>query len=470
LIAGAGNAGEMVVKEILTSGRTSLEPVGFVDDSPHKQGIVIHGTRVLGKLENIPELVKTYRIREVIIAMPTATGETIRLVVRLCEQAGVPSRSVPGIYELLDGRISIRRFRKVEIEDLLRRAPVRMNSDKVKEMVAGKRILVTGAGGSIGTELCMQIARSLPAKLIALGHGENSLFHLGGLLSKLRSTVDESGYPTYKMVVADIRDQQRLTTIFTDYRPQIVFHAAAHKHVALMEENIEDAVTNNILGTSNLLKTASCHGVERFVLISTDKAVAPTSVMGATKRVAELLVQAAGRKTGLPYVVVRFGNVLGSRGSVVPIFQRQIEEGGPVTVTHPEAERYFMTIPEAVLLVLQAAAIGKGGEILVLDMGERIKILDLAQDMIELSGLRTGKDICIEFTGLNPGEKLIEELFSREEHPNPTEQEKILLINNNKGSDSSRLDEDVDYLISLVRDGQREAAKIQLMGMGGNPN
>jgi len=468
LIAGAGNAGEMVVREILTSGRTTLEPVGFVDDSTSKQGIVIHGIRVLGKLANIPELVKKYRIREVIIAMPTAAGQTIRQLVQLCEQAGVPSRSVPGIYELLDGRIKISRFREVRIEDLLRRDPVRMESDKVMEMVAGKRILVTGAGGSIGTELCMQIAHSQPAQLFALGHGENSLFHLNEQLSKLGSSVNGSGNRTYRMIVADIRDPQRLETIFTNLNPQIVFHAAAHKHVRLMEENIEDAVTNNVLGTSNILKTSRSHGVERFVLISTDKAVAPASVMGATKRVAELLVQAAGVETGLPYVVVRFGNVLGSRGSVVPIFQRQIEEGGPVTVTHPEAERYFMTIPEAVLLVLQAAAIGKGGEILVLDMGERVRVLDLAQDMIKLSGLRLGQDIQIKYTGLNPGEKLIEELYSHDEQPTPTEQEKILIINNNKGTDFHRLHQDVEHLVALAEKGESEEARSKLMFMVGS--
>ncbi len=468
LIAGAGSAGEMVVREILTSGRTSLEPVGFVDDSTSKQGMVIHGTRVIGKLANIPELVKTYRIQEVIIAIPTASGETIRKLVHLCEQAGVPSRSVPGIYELLDGRISISRFRKVEIEDLLRRDPIRIDPVSVTEMISGKRILVTGAGGSIGTELCMQIARCKPAQLIALGHGENSLFHLRVQLSKLKSSLDGSGNPTYRMIVADIRDPQRLDAIFSNLAPQIVFHAAAHKHVRLMEENIEDAVTNNVLGTSNILDISRSHGVERFVLISTDKAVAPTCVMGATKRVAELLVQAAGLETGLPYVVVRFGNVLGSRGSVVPIFQRQIEEGGPVTVTHPEAERYFMTIPEAVLLVLQAAALGKGGELLVLDMGERVRVLDLAQDMIKLSGLRLGQDIHIKYTGLNPGEKLIEELFSQDEQPTPTEQEKILIINNNKASDFSRLHQDVDHLISLAKKGKSEEARSKLMSMVGS--
>lgn len=465
LIAGAGDAGEMVVREMRTSHMVSLEPVGFVDDNPFKQGVVIHGVRVLGNLAKIPELVEKHQVQEVIIAMPAAPGDTIRQIVRLCEQAGVPSRSVPGIFELLEGRVSISRFREVRIEDLLRREPVRVDSWKVVEMIAGKRVLVTGAGGSIGTELCLQIARSRPAQLIALGHGENSLFQLNGQLSKLPAGVNGSGNPIYRMVVADVRDRQRLDTLFTSFAPQIVFHAAAHKHVHLMEENIQDAVTNNVYGTSNLLQLSRSHGVERFVLISTDKAVEPACVMGATKRVAEQLVQAAGFETGLPYVVVRFGNVLGSRGSVVPIFQRQIEEGGPVTVTHPEAERYFMTIPEAVLLVLQAAAIGNGGEILVLDMGERVRVLDLAQDMIELSGLRLGQDIDITYTGLIPGEKLIESLFSEDEHPGPTEQDKILVLHNNKVADIERLHQEVAQLIALAREGDAEATRLKLQTM-----
>lgn len=468
LIAGAGDAGEMVIREIRTSEKISLEPVGYVDDDPNKQGISIHGIRVLGKLANIPELAKVYRIQEVIIAMPAASGDAIRRIVRLCEQAGVPSRSVPGIYELLDGRISISRIREVRIEDLLRREPVHADSPKVVEMIAGKRVLVTGAGGSIGTELCLQIARSQPRQLIALGHGENSLFQLDRQLSTLRTGVNGSGNRIYRIIVADIRDRQRLEPLFTSFAPQIVFHAAAHKHLHLMEENIEDAVTNNVLGTSNLLELSRSHGVERFVLISTDKAVDPSSVMGATKRVAEQLVQATGFETGLPYVVVRFGNVLGSRGSVVPIFQQQIDEGGPVTVTHPEAERYFMTIPEAVLLVLQAAAVGNGGEVLVLDMGERVRVLDLAKDMIELSGLTLGQDIDITYTGLQPGEKIIEALFSEDEHPKPTEQEKILVIQKNKAVDFNRLHQDVDHLIDLAHNGNSEAIRAKLLEIVGS--
>ena len=465
LIVGAGDAGEMVVREIRTSRMISIEPIGFVDDNPYKQRVVIHGLRVLGMLIDIPELVKEYQIQEVIIAMPTAPGNTIRQIVRLCDQAGIPSRSVPGIYELLDGRVSISRLREVRIEDLLRREPVSLDSDKVVEMIAGKRVLVTGAGGSIGTELCLQIARSKPAQLIALGHGENSLFLLNGQLSKLQSSINGSGNPIYRMVVADIRDDQRLNNIFTSYAPQIVFHAAAHKHVHLMEENIEDAVTNNVLGTRNLLQISRSHGVERFVHISTDKAVEPACVMGATKHVAEKLVQATGVETSLPYVVVRFGNVLGSRGSVVPIFQHQIEEGGPLTVSHPEAERYFMTIPEAVFLVLQAAAIGCGGEILVLDMGERVKVLDLAQDMIDLSGLKLGKDIDIKYIGLRPGEKIIEALFSEYEYPKSTGHEKILVINNDKIIDIAKLRDDADQLIDLAHNGKSEAIKEKLLSM-----
>ena len=465
LIAGAGDAGGMVVRELRTNRVASLEPVGFVDDDPSKYGVVIHGVYMLGKLANIPELVEEYRVQEVIIAMPTAPGETIRQIIHLCEQAGVPSRSVPGIYELLDGRVTINRLRDVRIEDLLRREPVRVDSGKVAEMIAGKRVLVTGAGGSIGTELCLQIARSRPAQLIALGHGENSLFQLTGQLSKLRAGISGSANTKDKIVVADVRDRQRLNALFTRFAPQIVFHAAAHKHVHLMEENIEDAVTNNVLGTSNLLELSKSHAVERFVLISTDKAVEPTCVMGTTKSVAEQLVQAAGYESGLPYVVVRFGNVLGSRGSVVPIFQQQIEDGGPVTVSHPDVERYFMTIPEAVLLVLQAAAIGNGGEIMVLDMGNRVGILDLAQDMIELSGLKLGQDINITYTGLRPGEKMIETLFSENEHLVPTAQENISVVHNKKATDFNGLHQDVDQLIALAREGNSDATRAKLLSL-----
>ena len=309
-----------------TSPHVSLDPIGFVDDNPHKQGAVIYGVRVLGPLAKIPELVKEYHIQEVIIAMPTAPGTIIREIVRSCDQAGVPSKSVPGMFELLSGQVSISRIRNLEIEDLLRRDPVKGDMARVKQMIAGKRVLVTGAGGSIGAELCLQIARCDPAQMIALGHGENSLFSLSYKISKARTEAEGDSPFDLRVVVADIRDKHRLESVFSHYQPQIVFHAAAHKHVPLMEDNVEDAVSNNVLGTRNLVELAMQHNVDRFVLISTDKAVRPINVMGATKRIAELIVQEAGLETGRPYMSVRFGNVLGSRGSVVPLFSQQIAD------------------------------------------------------------------------------------------------------------------------------------------------
>jgi FlaA1/EpsC-like NDP-sugar epimerase len=361
----------------------------------------------------------------------------------LCQEANIPVKTVPGIFELLDGSVTVNQLRPVDIADLLRREPVETDKTQVAELLRGKRVLVTGAGGSIGSELCRQIAHCEPARLILLGHGENSLFQISNELCH--------GYPRLLLqtIVADIRDGERLTTIFEREQPQVVFHAAAHKHVPMMEANIEDAVTNNVLGTRNVLDVAAQTGVTHFVLISTDKAVNPTSVMGSTKRVGELLVQQAAVKTGRSFVAVRFGNVLGSRGSVVPLFKEQIARGGPVTVTHPEIRRYFMTIPEAVQLVVQAAALGKGGEIFVLDMGEPVKIVDMARELIHLSGLEEGKDIDIEFTGLRPGEKLFEELFLSEEDYERTQHSKIFISRNIQSVDSSRL----DALIAAARRG-----------------
>ena len=401
LIAGAGEAGALILRELRANPQTGLIPVGFVDDDPHKQGMLIQRVRVLGGCESIPSLVREHRIDQVIIAMPSASGSAVREIVDICEQAGVRARIIPGMYELLSGAASIGQLRDVQIEDLLRREPVHTDTAQVAALIRGRRVLVTGAGGSIGSELCRQIVRCEPAELILLGHGENSIFEIANELGAGVRSRESGGRSqgaariTHHVsritpVIADIRDADRLAAVFAAHRPEIVFHAAAHKHVPLMEDNVEDAVTNNVLGTRRLVEASIAAGVEHFVLVSTDKAVNPSSVMGATKRVAELIVQEAAQRTGRAFVVVRFGNVLGSRGSVVPFFQQQIAAGGPVTVTHPEVKRYFMTIPEAVQLVLQAAALGCGGEIFVLDMGEPVRIADLARDLIRLSGSGAG--------------------------------------------------------------------------------
>lgn len=444
LIAGAGEAGVLVLRELQANPQAGLIPVGFVDDDPQKHGALIHRVRVLGGREKIPELVRERHIEQVIIAMPSAPGAAIREIVQICEAAGVRARIIPGMYELLSGHVSLKQIRDVQIEDLLRREPVRTDTAQVGTLIRGKRVLVTGAGGSIGSELCRQILRCEPAKLVLLGHGENSIFEIYHELLRISGQSAEGPGPKKPQsaiadrksqitpVIADIRFPERLAAVFSQHQPEIVFHAAAHKHVPLMEDNMEDAITNNVLGTRHLVDAAAAAGVMHFVLISTDKAVNPTSVMGATKRVAELIVQDAAARTGRAFVAVRFGNVLGSRGSVVPFFQRQIAAGGPVTVTHPEIRRYFMTIPEAVQLVLQAAALGKGGEIFVLDMGEPVRIADLAEDLIRLSGLEPGRDIEIRYTGLRPGEKLYEELFDPTEAHARTGHEKIFVSLNGR--------------------------------------
>jgi len=341
--------------------------------------------------------------------------------------AGLHVRTVPGMFDIISGKVAVSQLREVDIEDLLRRKPIETDHDAVRQLVRGATVLVTGAGGSIGSEICRQVANLGARELILLGHGENSLFDIHNELRDARPLVE------LVPVVADIRDAGRIGRVFDTYRPTVVFHAAAHKHVPLMELNPEEAVTNNVLGTRNVLAAAEATGVERFVFISTDKAVNPINVMGATKLLAEALVHESAAQTGLPFVSVRFGNVLASRGSVVPLFRAQIEKGGPVTVTHPEMTRYFMTIPEAVQLVLQAAALGMGGETFLLDMGEPVKIVDLAKDLVQLSGLEVGKDIDIVFTGLRPGEKLFEELYSSVEEFERTEHEKVFRLRNNAG-------------------------------------
>lgn len=467
LIVGAGDAGRMIAREMQSNAQLGLEPVGFIDDDPNKQRMKIQGLPVLGDRGRIPQLVRAYRIGQAIIAMPTAPGKTIRLFAHLCEAAGVEVKTIPGIYELLSGHVSVSQIRDVEIEDLLRREPVHTDPGEVERMIRGKRVLVTGAGGSIGSELCRQVVRCQPTELILLGHGEASIFNITREL-----TTQPANYPTRQSpnrppispIIADIRDRRRLESVFRTHRPHIVFHAAAHKHVPLMEENLEEAVANNVLGTRCLVDVAEQWDIECFVLVSTDKAVNPISVMGVTKRIAEKLVEAAAARNDDIFVAVRFGNVLGSRGSVVNLFHEQIARGGPVTVTDPDMRRYFMTIPEAVQLVLQAAAIGGGGEIFVLDMGEPVRIVDLAHDLIELSGLQVGRDIDIEYVGARPGEKLVEELFAENEVYYRTRHEKIFVARNgspqasNRGQ-GSKLDVQVEALVAAAECGDSAAVR-----------
>lgn len=449
LIAGAGGAGGMIAKELLENPQLGLAPIGFIDDDKSKHGHRLHGVPVLGPLSKLGHIVNTYSVSEVIIALPSARGKVIREIVQASAAAGVRNRTVPGLFEILSGARSVSALRPIQIQDLLRRDPIETNLDEVASLVSGRTVLVTGAGGSIGSELCRQLAQQAPERIVALGRGENSIFEL---LEELRATFPKI---PIKPVIVDVRDEVRLRAVFEETRPYSVFHAAAHKHVPLMETSVDEAILNNVLGTRNVAELSAEYGVEHLVLISTDKAVRPTSIMGATKRIAEETLCSVAERTGKPYVSVRFGNVLGSRGSVVPTFMRQIAAGGPITITHPEMRRYFMTIPEAVQLVLQAAAMGTGGEVFVLDMGEPVKIADLAEDLVRLSGLEVGSDIEISYTGTRPGEKLYEELFFGSDDATPTSHAKILRAHD--ANPSVEVDTLVDALIEAARHSAPEA-------------
>ncbi|HEY9230143.1 MAG TPA: nucleoside-diphosphate sugar epimerase/dehydratase [Gemmatimonadaceae bacterium] len=443
LIAGAGDAGGMIAKELLENPQLGLAPIGYVDDDTAKHGHQLHGLPVFGPLSMLSELVTSLAINEVIIALPSARGKVIRDIVQASSAAGVRNRTVPGLYEILSGAKSVSALRPIQIQDLLRRDPIETNLGQVGSLVTGKTVLVTGAGGSIGSELCRQLARLSPERIIAVGRGENSIFEL---IQELQVT-----YPkvAVRPAIVDVRDEIRLRTVFEETLPFSVFHAAAHKHVPLMELSIDEAILNNVLGTQNVAELCAEMNIEHLVLISTDKAVRPTSVMGATKRIAEQIVASVSDRAGKHYSSVRFGNVLGSRGSVVPTFIRQIAAGGPVTITHPEMRRYFMTIPEAVQLVLQAAALGRGGEVFVLDMGDPVKIADLAEDLIRLSGLEVGADVEISYTGVRPGEKLYEELFFGPNDACPTSHPKILRARD--GNPSKQTQKYVQMLITAAR-------------------
>jgi FlaA1/EpsC-like NDP-sugar epimerase len=422
LIVGAGCAGESLVRDLLRDLKSSYIPVAFVDDLKKKQGTELHGIRVVGTCDDIPELVKRYVVDTILIAVPSANASQMRRIASICESTNKPVRTLPGMNNLVSGMVSVKNLREISLEDLLGRDPVTLDWQAINDNLTGKIILVSGGGGSIGSELCRQIMNLDVKSLIIIDNSEYNLFCIEQELSqKFESKKDKIHYH-----LIDLCDVDALTGIVQNAHPQIIFHAAAYKHVPLLEPQIRAAVKNNILGTYFLSKIAALHSVEKFVLVSTDKAVNPTNVMGATKRISELICQYFNETYNTQFITVRFGNVLGSRGSVVETFQRQLEKGGPITVTHPEVMRYFMTVQEASQLILQALAIGEGGELFVLDMGEPIKIRYMAEQIIRLAGKRKDEDIRIEYIGLRPGEKLYEELFHKREHLANTSHNKIL--------------------------------------------
>lgn len=409
MIVGAGTSGAVILREMNTSRYIHGRVVCFADDDKNKVGKLLNGVPIAGSREDIPELVKEYQVDEIYIAIPSASAKDRKNIIEICRKTGCNIKTLPGIYQLINGEVNISKLRNVEIEDLLGREPIRVNLDEIMGYVTGKVVLVTGGGGSIGSELCRQIASHNPKQLIIFDIYENTTYSIQLELKEK--------YPELDLVVliGSVRNTHRIESIFEQYHPDIVYHAAAHKHVPLMEDSPNEAIKNNVFGTYKTARAADKYGAKRFVLISTDKAVNPTNIMGASKRMCEMVIQMMNARSKTDFVAVRFGNVLGSNGSVIPLFKRQIEQGGPVTVTHPDIIRYFMTIPEAVSLVLQAGAYAKGGEIFVLDMGEPVKILDLAKNLIQLSGYTPDVDIPIVFTGLRPGEKLYEELLMNEE-------------------------------------------------------
>lgn len=451
MIIGAGAGGDMILKEIENSRYLSMRAKCIIDDQPGCHGKLMRGVPIVGGRESILDAVGRYSIDEIIFAIPSASVQTRKEILDICKESGCKLRTIPGTYQLINGDVSVSSLKEVEIEDLLGREPIRINTEEVLGHVGGKVVLVTGGGGSIGSELCRQLAAHHPKQLIILDIYENNAYDIQQELIRK--------YPDLDLVVliASVRNKERIDSIFETYRPNIVYHAAAHKHVPLMEDSPHEAIKNNVFGTYKVAQAADRYGVDKFVLISTDKAVNPTNIMGASKRLCEMLIQSMNRNSRTNYVAVRFGNVLGSNGSVIPLFKKQIAEGGPVTVTHPDIIRYFMTIPEAVSLVLQAGAYAKGGEIFVLDMGEPVKILDLATNLIKLSGYRVGEDIQIVFTGLRPGEKMYEELLMNEEGLKETANKMIFI------GKPIEFDEEVFHsqLVELEREAMDENSDIR---------
>lgn len=409
LIIGAGSAGSMLVRQLIKSRDTDLIPVGFVDDDPRKSKLQIYGVTVYGKTEDIPKLVTNLNVENIIIAIPSLSKKDVQKIYQECSKTNAKTQIMPMIEDIVSGKVSVNQFRDVRVEDLLGREPVELDMESISNNLTDKTILVTGAGGSIGSEICRQVSKFKPKKLLLLGHGENSIYLIDMELKNKYGSQFE-----IIPIIADVQDRDRIFEVMSQHAPDVVYHAAAHKHVPLMEYNPKEAVKNNVIGTKNVAEAANVFGAKTFVLISSDKAVNPTNVMGSTKRIAEMVIQQLDKTSLTNYVAVRFGNVLGSRGSVIPLFKKQIQNGGPVTVTHPDMTRYFMTIPEASRLVMQAGALARGGEIFVLDMGEPVKIVDLAKNLIHLSGYTTD-EIGIKFAGIRPGEKMYEELLGENE-------------------------------------------------------
>jgi FlaA1/EpsC-like NDP-sugar epimerase len=450
VIVGAGDAGQLVIRELQRNRALGYTPIGIVDDDSRKRNLRVHGVRVLGTTDELAHVLRDNRPDELLIAIPSADGDVRRKVVEIARDEGIPVKTLPGLYELISGDSNLAaQIRPVQVEDVLGRAQVEVDLEEVAAYLGEQTVLVTGAGGSIGSELCRQIARARPARLVLVENGETALFEIE------RELLDERGFSAAIPVLADVCNRSKMRQVFERYRPTVVFHAAAYKHVPLMEANPLESVRNNALATKAIADVAVEFGTDRFVLVSTDKAVNPKTVMGQSKALCEWIVEAYGARTDVPtrFVAVRFGNVLGSSGSVIPIFRRQIAKGGPVTVTHPEMTRYFMTIPEAASLVVQAGAIGGEGEIFVLDMGEPVRIIDLARNMIRLSGKEPDRDVAVEFVGARPGEKLHEELWGLDEEVRPTTHPKIQRVKR-RGADPAFLERELDSLESLVEGGE----------------
>ncbi|OLS01798.1 polysaccharide biosynthesis protein [Tissierella creatinophila] len=455
LIIGAGDAGAMVIREFRNHEKLNSEPIAIIDDDKSKKGSVINGIKVVGGRDDIINVSKEYRIDEIIIAMPSASKAEIKEILDICKETRCKLKMLPGIYELIDEKVSIKEIRDVEISDVLGREEIRVDLEKISSYITDKTVMITGAGGSIGSELCRQMVGFKPKRLVLLDIYENSVYDVQMELNR--------NYPdlNLKVYIGSIRDKARLEEIFLIEKPQVVFHAAAHKHVPLMEDSPKEAIKNNVFGTLNLAELSDKYSLERFVMISTDKAVNPTNIMGASKRLCEMIIQSINVHSKTEFVAVRFGNVLGSNGSVIPLFKKQIEEGGPVTVTHPDIIRYFMTIPEAVQLVIQAGSMAKGGEIFILDMGEPVKIIDLARDVIRLSGFEPDIDMPIKITGLRPGEKLLEELLLEEEGLTNTSHNKIFVAKPTF-TDYRLLLKSLDGLKALIKDGDVEKVREQV--------